>query len=273
MDVAARPDTRTLERLDRLLEPWRLVVSPVFHGLELIPDTRPLLLVGNHTLMGVLDLPFLFVELYRRKGIFPRSLGDHAHFRVPVWSELLRQVGAVDGTRDNANALMRAGECVVVFPGGAREVAKRRGEKYQLIWKDRLGFARVAIRHGATVVPFAAVGAEDLMEIVVDGNDIKSHLLGRLALKAGILREDFLLPLVKPAPLTRLERFYFQFCPPIATAEFLGDDGDANARLLRDRTRGAVERAIADVQRFRAHDPHRLLASRLGGAGEPGHGG
>jgi hypothetical protein len=40
----------------------------------------------------------------------------------------------IDGTPENVRALVRAGDSIVVFPGGAREVFKRRGEKYTLLW-------------------------------------------------------------------------------------------------------------------------------------------
>jgi 1-acyl-sn-glycerol-3-phosphate acyltransferase len=55
---------------------------------------------------------------------------------------------------------MRRGELVTVFPGGGREVNKRKNEQYKLVWKNRLGFARLAIQHGYPIVPFASVGAE-----------------------------------------------------------------------------------------------------------------
>nr|HMS80226.1 hypothetical protein [Burkholderiaceae bacterium] len=35
---------------------------------------------------------------------------------------------------------MRAGESVLVFPGGGREVFKHKGERYHLIWKNRPGY-------------------------------------------------------------------------------------------------------------------------------------
>ena len=60
---------------------------------------------------------------------------------------------------------------ILVYPGGGREVAKRKGESYKLIWKERMGFARLAIEHGYTIVPFAAVGAEEAVDIVLDGDN------------------------------------------------------------------------------------------------------
>ena len=53
--------------------------------------------------------------------------------------------------------MLAAGETVLLFPGGAREVFKRRNEDYQLFWPSKPEFIRMAVRHGATIVPFAAV--------------------------------------------------------------------------------------------------------------------
>src|SRR5205085_1291353 len=105
-----------------------------------IPAERPLMFVGNHTLYGILDSALLFDMLYRERGILLRGLGEHLHFKIPLWGPLLARFGVVDGTRANCDALLAAGECTLVFPGGAREVARRKNEKYPLHWKERMGF-------------------------------------------------------------------------------------------------------------------------------------
>jgi 1-acyl-sn-glycerol-3-phosphate acyltransferase len=51
---------------------------------------------------------------------------------------------------------MEDGRSILVFPGGGREVTKRRGEKYRLIWGERMGFARMAIECGYPIVPVAS---------------------------------------------------------------------------------------------------------------------
>ena len=65
---------------------------------------------------------------------------------------------------------MKAGENILLFPGGAREVAKRKGEAYQLVWKKRLGFVRLAVEHSYRILPFASVGQEDAFSIILDAN-------------------------------------------------------------------------------------------------------
>lgn len=259
------PDPKVLRRALRAMAPARAIVRPHFEGLDLVPDDRPLLFVGNHTLLGVLDVGFLWAELYEKRGIALRGLGDHLHFRVPGWRDLLWAAGAVDGTPDAARELLQAGECVLVFPGGGREVAKRKGEKYKLVWKERMGFARIAIETGATIVPFGAVGVEDALDVVWDADDLYASPLGAI-LRRLPMRRDIVLPVVKgvgPLPLPRPERLYFRIAEPIPTAA-LGGTGDPEVvRDVRERTKAAVEDSIARLLDVQAVDPDRNFAARL----------
>ncbi|GAU11583.1 hypothetical protein TSUD_345740 [Trifolium subterraneum] len=46
------------------------------------------------------------------------------------------------------------------------------GEEYKLFWPDHPEFVRMAARFGATIVPFGAVGEDDIAEIALDYNDL-----------------------------------------------------------------------------------------------------
>ena len=69
-------------------------------------------------------------------------------------------------------------------------------EKYQLIWKERLGFAKLAIEYGYPIIPFAAVGAGDAYDIVPGRNQpvyarftglaVEGHRLADAAFARGI---------------------------------------------------------------------------------------
>jgi len=248
------------------LRPWHWVTAPLSFGIENVPEKGRVLLVGNHTLFGVLDVPVMIYELATKRGVFPRALGDHLHFRVPLWRDLLATYGVVDGTRENCAALMRADEPVLVFPGGGREVAKRKGEKYQLIWKTRIGFARLAIRHRCPIVPFAAVGAEEAFDILLDGDEILTPPI-RAMLERFEIRTDVMMPIVRgigPTPLPRPERFYFYFGKPIDVARYEGRWRDDAACLdLRNRTAAEVRRGIRFLRGKQRRDPHRHLLPRL----------
>jgi 1-acyl-sn-glycerol-3-phosphate acyltransferase len=265
------PTTRTRSRFGVpttvLAAPWRCLTLPQLYGLENLPRDRPFLLVGNHTVMGLLDAPLMVLEIADRCGIELRSLGDHVHFRVPGWRTLLASWGTVEGDPDNCRALMRARESILVYPGGAREVFKRKGEKYQLIWGGRTGFARLAIEHRYPIVPFGAVGAEECYDILLDAGDVlATPLLGSL-LRRLLSRADEIPPLVRGiglTPLPRPQRFYFSFAPPIETTRFaLASDLTVPALAVRELVRASIEAEIAFLFDERRRDPERALLPRL----------
>lgn len=237
----------------------RLYHRPHFFGLEHLKHRTPTLFAGNHTLYGVLDVPLMVERIYRETGKLPRSLADHTHYLVPGWRDLLARFGAVRGTRENCSALMRLGENVLVFPGGGREVAKRRGEAYRLLWKERTGFARLATEHAYSITPFAAVGAEECYDIRIDADDIRAHPLwkwlepgplGRLTRGGELLMPLSVGALGTPAP--RRQRFYYAFGAPISTQPFRGHEDDPAAMLtLQRQVKSAVEQLISDCQSAR----------------------
>jgi 1-acyl-sn-glycerol-3-phosphate acyltransferase len=255
----ARPTAAEIKVAFQILQPWRWLTNPVFRGMDRIPTDRPLLFVGNHTLYGLLDVPLLFRELYAEHGIFLRVLGDHGHFKIPYWRDLLHTFGVVDGTREHCSQLMRDGESILVFPGGGREVAKRKGEKYKLLWQNRTGFARMALRHNCTIVPFAAIGVEDALDIVFDTDQLMQTPARHLVEKFGI-RESVIPPIVKgwgPTPLPRAERLYFEILDPIPVDALNHHDMEQAAQEVRDQTRDAVENGITNLLAFQASDPER----------------
>jgi 1-acyl-sn-glycerol-3-phosphate acyltransferase len=264
----ASPPSRVADATRRLLGAAHHVTRPVLLGVEHVPADGPFLLVGNHTLLGLQDAPSMVHELERLRGVRVRALGDHAHFAVPGWRDVLVRLGVVRGTRANCAALMRAGEPILVFPGGAREVFKRRGERYRLLWGERLGFARLAIEHGYPIVPFGAVGADDRFDVVLDSEHPVAAPLRALTRRLG--RTDVGTVLVRgvgPTLVPRPERLYFRFGAPIETTRWAGQHEDpASLRELRDLARAAVEDQIAHLLDLRERDPHRGLLPRVGSA-------
>ena len=264
-----------VKTMGRLLAVHRLWHRPWMTGLENIDPKRPTLFVGNHTLYGMLDVPLLGYEIYQRKGVYIRGLADRMHFKVPVWREVFKWIGSVVGSRENCSALMDSGAHIMVFPGGSREVAKRKGEAYQLIWKDRTGFARMAVEHGYRIIPFAAVGAEECYDILIDSNDIMGSGLVKW-LKTTALGSKFigdgeqLFPLSRGLGLSmipRPERFYYSFGEPIETAQHQGESDDpAVLAEVRDAVKESIETQLTALRKVQAKDPQRgLVGSLVGG--------
>jgi len=258
-----RPSEADRRLIAAALAPWRALTDPRFYNLDRISAEGAVLLVGNHTVFGMLDMPLMLGEIHRVTGRFVRGMADHAHFAVPVWRDVLVRQGGVRGTRDNCRALLAAGEAVLVYPGGGREVAKRKGEKYQLLWKERVGFARLAIEAGCPIVPFGAVGAEESYDILLDADSPVLAPIRGLVERAGG-RWELIPPLVRglgPTPLPRPERFYFAFGEPIDTRAWAGQDEDS-VRALRNEVRQAVQERIAFLLAERDADPGRDPLSR-----------
>lgn len=254
------PPLHTVEKALRLQKAY---FDPVFFGLGNVDKDRPALYVSNHTIYGGLDGPLIYLALYEEKGIVIRSLGDHFHFKIPGWRELMRNAGTVEGTRENCHRLMEGGEHILVYPGGGREVAKRKGEQYKLAWKTRTGFARMAMEHGYPIIPVASLGADDAYDIHYDAYDFKASKLGQklLANKTinRLLRNgDVIMPFstgVGFTPLPRPERFYFSFGEPIETAPYQGVAHDREAQWkVRNQVMNALESELENLKTIRYKD-------------------
>lgn len=245
------PPLKKIEQALWLQQQW---FDPVFSGLDNIDRARPALYVGNHTLYGTLDAPLMLLGLYRHKGIFLRSLGDHIHFKIPLWRDLLWDNGCVAGTPENCQQLMQAKEHILVFPGGGREVMKNKGEEYQLVWKERTGFARMAMQHGYDIIPFASVGADETFDIRYDAQDFYQSRVGKLLDKTGIKDKylrggDAFLPLATGLGLLpRPERFYFGFGEAISTQHLQENCDDKAAQWqVREQVESAIYQLMNDL--------------------------
>ena len=109
------------------------------------------------------------------------------------------------------------------YPGGAHEVFKSKSvPKYGLQWKDRRGFARMAIKHGYAIVPCCCVGSEDFLEIAHD-------------VDMGWVRRGLSIPLIKP-DIRKMQKLYYILVRR-ADRDRAGD-GTRNCAVtvLRDRT-------------------------------------
>ena len=263
MTIPPPPSKDDVDATLRTLAPLRALHSPRCSGIEHVPRHGGFLLAGNHTIYGVLDVPLMAAEIYEQRGRLMRGLGDHAHYAVPLWRDLLTRFGTVRGTRENCAALMDAGEPVLVFPGGGREVMKRKDEAYKLIWKERVGFVRMAVAHGYPIVPFGAIGVDDAYDIHIDGD---SPVMAPARALAGLLtgRPEMVPPIATGiGPLPRPERYYFGFGAPIRTRDAGDPDDPELLHALRDRVRNAVYAQIAELKGIRAADPERYPPARL----------
>ncbi|KAH7571938.1 hypothetical protein JRO89_XS04G0169900 [Xanthoceras sorbifolium] len=253
----------------------------IVKGLAGVPNEGPVLLVGYHMLMGV-ELQSLVEAFLREKNImvrglahpviFSRRLEDSStEFSITDWMKVM---GGVPVSARNLYKLFSTKSHVLLYPGGSREALHYKGEEYKLMWPDQQEFVRMAARFGATIVPFGAVGEDDIAELVLDYNDLikipvvndyirkNSHDVNIRDESSGgeVANQQLFIPgLLPKVP----GRFYYLFGKPIQTKgkqDFLKDKVNANQMYLH--VKSEVESCIAYLLKKREEDPYRNIIDR-----------
>ena len=231
-------------------------------GLANLPADGRFLLVGNHTLFSMAEVVLIPYFVRTAIGTRVRPLADRQFARMTgIQAALVTAYGAVIGTPAAARRLMDEGESVLVFPGGAREISKYRGEEYTLSWQNRDGFARIAIEKEYPIVTVALVGGDDVYTSMVR----RDSTLGRVGRWAGQRltgRSDITMSPVRGVGLTLIpkpQRMYLAFGQPIDTCRSPQTSVEAWTGAVKRRVQQDLEAALLDLQRIRATDPYRRM--------------
>lgn len=240
----------------------QFLFDPQLLHIERIDTHRPSLFVANHGTYGWEGglLPSVIRE---HTGMLPRLLTDAAMMRGPLEDPLM-SLGLVLANRKVCASLMEAGESILVFPGGAREGAKRRGEQYKLLWEGRTGFVRMAIEHGFTITPVATIGPDEMWDIRWDNTDLKGTWVASLLKR--LFPEDYDEELLPPIPkgllgtiVPRPERFYIAFGKPYDTRRYSGREGDdRTVNKIKTTIQAQLEELIKDTLLARAQRRHEM---------------
>eukprot|EP00192_Tetraselmis_astigmatica_P008518 CAMPEP_0117663586 /NCGR_PEP_ID=MMETSP0804-20121206/8703_1 /TAXON_ID=1074897 /ORGANISM="Tetraselmis astigmatica, Strain CCMP880" /LENGTH=668 /DNA_ID=CAMNT_0005470637 /DNA_START=306 /DNA_END=2312 /DNA_ORIENTATION=+ len=260
-------------------------LSNVYAGTD-----RPILLIGNHQLMG-LDMSFMVRQFLVERGRLMRGLahplifaegpkssnsgGPMAGMRATFTSFGSVPVGATALFR-----LLKQKEMVLLFPGGAREALKKRGEKYQLIWPQQAEFVRMAAKFGAVIVPFGAIGSEDSLQYIMDSQEVidnpqvlrtlfgsnsdeivkaLSQTQARRGVNANAVDDYMVPPIVAPSVPSR---FYYYFRKPIVLSLEDANDREKCNEIYR-AVKADVQDSIAYLIENRENDPYRDFVKRV----------
>ena len=265
------PPSKTFAR--GFIAPFKFYFAPQFYGLDELDVSRPAIYVSNHTILGVFDgYPFA-IEMYLQKGLILRALADSNHWLIPGWRDLIiERLGAVEASRENCHALMQRGDSILVFPGGTREICKKKGEEYILKWSDRRGFVRMAMQHGYDIIPVAAVGAEETYTVIEDANDILNSPFGKFLKLIGVAEKYFkngelMPPVVRGIGNTILPRpakLYFSFGKRISTVKYKSKfDDEETQQLIKQKVEKALLGEFQKLFDIRDKDTDRSKWRRL----------
>ncbi|MBU2488164.1 MAG: acyltransferase, partial [Proteobacteria bacterium] len=143
---------------------------------------------------------------------------------------------------------------------------------YKLVWKNRTGFARLAMTHGYPILPLASVGPDNAFSILLDADDFMVSRLGRLAQKipgmSRLLRDGEAVPPIARGlaftPIPRPERFYFSFGRPISTKKYQGRENDPEALMeLRKKVEDSINEQLGRLLLMREQDTDKGLVRRI----------
>jgi 1-acyl-sn-glycerol-3-phosphate acyltransferase len=234
--------------------------NPLILGAENIPR-RPCLFVGNHSLAaldGWVLAPVFIKELNR----FVRGLGDKFLFSSPAMGDKILKTGGVMGHPEVCSAMMKAEQDLMVFPGGAQEAVKPASELYELKWKERYGFVKLAAKHGYTIMPMGIVGPDEFYGHLIEGQDIPDSMLGTVLRRLGLLTDDFREDIMPPVPVGALgtllpkpQRVYLGFGDPIDLSQYTGrTPSKAQQRAIRAEVADQIETQLAELLFTRAQN-------------------
>ena len=162
-DLDERDPDYIRETLPRLWMLASLYFRARVRGLERIPETGPVLLVGNHSGGNLTPDTTVFTLAFSTYFGVERRFHQLAHNLVLSAPGLgfLRKYGTVAATPANAERALDQGAALLVYPGGDYEVHRPSWESAVVDFDGRKGFIRLAKQKQVPIVPVVSVGGQE----------------------------------------------------------------------------------------------------------------
>ena len=205
-------------------------------GIERVPQS-PVLLIGNHS-GGVVtpDTSAVYASWYRARGFDDPLMGlaFDGIYAVPGWRDLMRKIGQMPASMDNAQAALNDGCSVLLYPGGSYEVFRPWKDRNRILFKDRKGFIRLALKAGVPVVPVVGHGGHETTIVLTRGERLAKVLgLDKVRMDGAPLLFQIPWGISAPAlpgvPLPA--RITVQVCKPLDWSHF-GPEGADDPEVL-----------------------------------------
>jgi 1-acyl-sn-glycerol-3-phosphate acyltransferase len=232
-DLDERDPDYIRERLPQLWLAASIWYRGEVRGLGNVPDSGPVLLVGNHSGGTMTPDTVVFTLAFSTYFGVERAFYQLAHNLVLSMPGLsfLRKFGTVAASPENARTALRSGAALLVYPGGDYEVFRPSWERNRIDFGGREGFIRLAIEQKVPIVPVVSVGGQETALFLTRGERLARLLmLDRLfrlktlpislALPWGINVGDMLGHIPLPAKIT------VETLPPIDLQAEFGPDPD-----------------------------------------------
>ena len=242
--------------------------SPEVRGVENLPETGPVLVVGNHSCLFYMpDTWVVALAITARRGVEAPAyaLVYDLLLGIPGLGEVLRRLGGVPAEGKEAERVLAEQAAVLVYPGGDREACRPWTDRNRIVFSGHNGFIRLALRSGVPVVPVVGYGSHDAVIVLSRGERLARVLgLERLRIKVfpivlGPLGVSSILTLPMPSAVT------VEFLAPIDWSgrgpEAAEDDAVVDA--CYDEITGVMQEALDRLHAERPHPLRRGISSLL----------
>jgi 1-acyl-sn-glycerol-3-phosphate acyltransferase len=195
-DLDERDPDYIRETLPRLWLAASLWYRGEVRGLGNVPESGPVLLVGNHSGGNLTPDTLVFTLAFSTYFGVERPFHQLAHNLVLSYPGLsfLRRYGTVAASHENARRALRSGAAVLVYPGGDREVHRPGWEGNRVDFGDRKGFIRLAIEQDVPIVPVVAIGGQETALFLSRGEGLARALRLDRTLRLKVLPISLALP-------------------------------------------------------------------------------
>ncbi|XP_039099475.1 2-acylglycerol O-acyltransferase 3-like isoform X3 [Hyaena hyaena] len=141
---------------------------------ELPPDRKYVLAAHPHGIMCVGTFCNICTEANDFSKHFPGIQAVlaalHTLFHFPVYRDYVMSYGLCSVNRRSLDFVLSqppSGQAVVIVVGGAQEALYAIPGEHNLVLQNRKGFVRLALRHGASLVPVYSFGENDIFHLKV----------------------------------------------------------------------------------------------------------
>jgi 1-acyl-sn-glycerol-3-phosphate acyltransferase len=132
-------------------------------GLGNIPESGPVLLVGNHSGGNMTPDTIIFTLAFSTYFGVERHFYQLAHNLVLSMPTLgsLRKFGTVAASPQNSEKALESGAALLVYPGGDYEVHRPTWQRNRVDFGNRTGFIRLALEQNVPIVPVVSIGGQE----------------------------------------------------------------------------------------------------------------
>jgi 1-acyl-sn-glycerol-3-phosphate acyltransferase len=211
-------------------------------GVDNIPRSGRAILAGMHRGFMPWDGVMALNLIVEKTGRFPRFLTHPGLLKFPFLANFMTKLGGVIACQESADQVLESNQLLGIFPEGIHGAFTPYSKSYQLKAFGRDAFVKLALRHGAPIVPFVTVGSAEIFPIF---GKIRSRLWTRYS-------EWPFIPLTPTFPLLPVplpSKWHTQFLAPISVDEYPPEAAadPAVVKAISRKVRTRMQQAINDM--------------------------